>query len=85
MSATEAENFLRNIPWDIEVVLGFLKTSKDGVDIRMLKVTAKEPPPKNLPNICENWLLVIDNAIIYITKCENRLPLSIEFHKDTPT
>ena len=51
MSANEAETFLRNIPWDIEVVLGSIKSTKDGVDIRMLKVTAKEPPPKNLQKI----------------------------------
>ena len=47
MSTPEAESFLRNIPWEIEVVLGSLKATKDGVDIRMLKVNAKEPP-KNI-------------------------------------
>ena len=41
MSTPAAESFLRNIPWEIEVVLGSLKATKDGVDIRMLKVIAK--------------------------------------------
>ena len=57
MSSKEVENFLRNIPWDIEVVLGSFRTSKDGVDIRMLKVTSKDPPPTLLPNNPRNVVL----------------------------
>ena len=80
MSAPEAESSLRNIPWEIEVVLGSLKTTKDGVDIRMLKVIAKELP-KNILKVGDKWLLVIDKVTIYITKCENRWPLPFESPK----
>ena len=65
MSTTEAENFLRNIPWEIEIVLGTQKTNVDGVDTRMLKVTAKEPP-KKLLKLGDKWLLVIHKIRIYI-------------------
>ena len=65
-------------------MLGSLKTTKDGVDIRMLKVTAKEPP-KNLLKVGDKWLLVIDKVTIYITKCENRWPLPFESPKEIPT
>ena len=53
MSSKQAEDFLRNIPWTIEVVLGSYRTSKDGVDIMMVKVTSKDPPPAQLPKIDE--------------------------------
>ena len=65
MSTTEAENFLRNIPWEIEIVLGTQKTNVDGVDTRMLKVTAKETP-KKLLKLGDKWLLVINKITIYI-------------------
>ena len=88
MSKTEAENFLRNIPWEIEIVLGTQKTNVDGVDTRMLKVTAKEPP-KKLLKLGDKWLLVIDKITIYIyiyiTKCENRWPLQFQPKKEPPT
>ena len=61
MSSKEAENFLRNIPWAIEIVLGSYRTLKDRMDIRMLKVTSKDPPPAQLLTNCEKWFLVIDD------------------------
>ena len=78
MSSKQVEDFLRNIPWTIEVVLGSYKTSKDGVDIRMVKLTSKDPPPTHLPKIGEKWFLVIYNITVYITKSENRWPMPIE-------
>ena len=89
MSSKEAENFLRNIPWAIEIVLGTYRASQDGVDIRMLKVTSKDPPPAQLPIIGEKWFLVMDNVTvyiyiyIYITKCESRWPMPVEAVQET--
>ena len=51
MSSKQVEDFIRNIPWAIEVVLGSYRISKDGLDVRILKLTSKEPPPTNLPKI----------------------------------
>ena len=46
-------------------MLGTQKTNVDGVDTRMLKVTAKEPP-KKLLKLGDKWVLVIDKITIYI-------------------
>ena len=83
MSSKQVEDFLRNIPWAIEVVLGPYRITKDGIDVRMVKLTSKEPPPTNLPKIGERWYMVIDNITVYITKFESRWPLTIEATQDT--
>ena len=49
-SVKHAEKFLREIPWAIEIVFGTYRVTMDGVDMRMLRVAAKVPPPADLLN-----------------------------------
>ena len=83
MASKQVEDFIRNIPWAIEVVLGSYRITKDGMDVRLVKLTSKEPPPTNLPKTRERWFMVIDNITVYIAKFESRWPVLIEATQDT--